>query len=223
MTRFDEQIKKDVVDQLYWDQRVDASDVEVAVDDGEVSLSGVVPNFISRQAAENDVISIPGVLKVNNQLEVLYPTAITLPTDDEIQTHLESVIKWNSYMDESGIGISVEDGVVTLKGSVDSYWKKERLDDVARDILGVKDVVNELAVVPTKDIADQVIAETIMDALDRNIFVDAESLEVTVRNGEVTLTGNVEEWNTFRTAYEIALYTPGVTNVINNLTLRTEQ
>jgi len=70
MTRTSEQIKMDIVDQLYWDARVDASKIEVHVSHGEVTLSGTVPDFESLQAAENDTWMIPGVFSGNHRLSI---------------------------------------------------------------------------------------------------------------------------------------------------------
>jgi hyperosmotically inducible protein len=54
MARTEEQIKRDVVDQLYWDNRVDASDVTVEVSNGTVTLRGTVPTYFASTAALND-------------------------------------------------------------------------------------------------------------------------------------------------------------------------
>ena len=55
----DEQIKKAVVDMLYWDSRVDASDIHVEVTDGEVTLRGTVPSYATKEAALFDAWKIP--------------------------------------------------------------------------------------------------------------------------------------------------------------------
>jgi len=219
MAQMDELIKKDVVDQLYWDDRVDASSVQVAVSEGRVILSGTAANYTARQAAELDALSIPGVVRVDNQIQHKYVSATPMPPDDEIRAHIENVLKWNTYVSESDITVEVLSGFVTFKGSVDAFWKKDRIEELALNILGVMEVNNELAVVPTKEIADQVIAESVVSALERNSFIDEKSIEVSVENGQVTLSGNVSDWNVFRTVYDIALYTPGVTAVVNELSM----
>lgn len=97
MARSDEQIKKDVVDNLYWDVRVDASKVNVEVTDGEVFLKGTVPNYAAYWASEDDSWTVPEILKVNNQLTVEYPDRTTIPSDDEIKTNIKSTLSWNPY------------------------------------------------------------------------------------------------------------------------------
>ena len=85
----DEQIKKDLVNQLYWDQMVDVSAINVEVSGGAVKLKGTVPSLGSLRAAYNDTIAIPGVISVVNELEVALPPAIPAATDDEIKTRSE--------------------------------------------------------------------------------------------------------------------------------------
>lgn len=107
-----------------------------------------------------------------------------------------------------------------MKGTVDSSWKKEKAELAAYDIFGAVEVINQLSVVPTKNIADQVIAEQITTALGRNTDVDEDRIDIQVENGHVVLSGSVPNWNMFRSAFETALYTPGVISVDNKLSLR---
>ena len=219
MTRIDEQIKKEVVDQLYWDTRIDASDVKVEVTNGVVTLSGTVPDYMGFRAAGNDVWDIPGVLRVDNRLMVRYPAEVSIPGKEEMVGLIENMIRWNANLDETKIMVTSEDGRIKLEGSVDSYWKKSRAEEIVHDVVGVVEVVNELAVVPTDDILDEAIGEELMGALERNIYVDPNAINVKVEKGRVTLSGSVENSLTLRAAVDTARHTPGVTDVVNNLTL----
>jgi osmotically-inducible protein OsmY len=213
-----EKIKKDVVDQLYWDSRVDASNVEVEVEDGEVALTGEVPSYSSRQAATSTVWSVDGVTAVANQLQVQYPSAIEFPSDGDVRSNIESILLWNTDIDSSEIDVMVEDHIVTLEGTVDTYWKKIRTEELA-DVTGVFDVVNKLAVVPTEDYVDEDIATDVTDALARNLHISVDDVTVKVKDGEVTLTGTVSNWTAYRSAEDSAFYTLGVRDVDNRLTI----
>jgi len=79
----DEKIKKDVVDQLYWDSRVDASDIDIEVDDGKVILKGEFPDYGSKASASSDAWTIEGVTAVENDIAVDYPSSMTVPTDED--------------------------------------------------------------------------------------------------------------------------------------------
>ena len=85
----DEQIKKSVVDMLYLDNRVDASDIHVDVTDGVVTLRGTVPSFTVKEASLFDAWKVPGVKKVNNDSFVRFPTTAKALTDSQIEDSIK--------------------------------------------------------------------------------------------------------------------------------------
>jgi osmotically-inducible protein OsmY len=123
-------------------------------------------------------------------------------------------------IDSSKINVSVAGGVVTLGGTVDNYWKKIQAEEDAYGITGVIDVINELGVVPTEKLSDEVIARNIEAALERNFNVNVDNVTVKVSNGVVTLSGTVANWAAWRAAYNTAAYTSGVINVVDQLSIR---
>jgi osmotically-inducible protein OsmY len=217
MARISEGIKKDVVDQLYWDSRVDASKVKVTVSDGKVLLSGSTPSFMSRHAAETDAYMVEGVVSVENR--ILVEPTMKVPSDEEIRRAIENTFIWDPDFDAREITVSVAGGRVTLEGTVDAYWKKLKAEEAVNHFLGVIDVSNKLAITPAENIVDQSIAQDIMAALDRNVNVNADDLDVEVDHGVVTLSGKVSDWNEYIAAYNMARYTGGVIDVINDLVI----
>ena len=155
----DEQIKKRVSDELFWDSRIDDSKINVDVQNGVAILKGEVPSCSQMFDAENDAWNIPGVIEVNNELMVVLSET---PIDDEILNTIENLLAWIPYIDSSKINISVDGGLVTLEGSVDTYWKKIRIEDIIFDIKGVNRISNKLSIVPTKDFIDEQIANNII-------------------------------------------------------------
>lgn len=212
----DEEIKKKVTDEIYWDARVDASDIKVEVEDGKVKLSGDIPTYSGKLAAENDVWSISGVNSIENNIKVNLPK---VPTDKDIKANIDNVFTWNPSIDETDIEVSVTGGFVEIEGSVDAYWKKHRVEELASDVEGILGVSNKLSIVPTKDYVDKDIAKDIVSAMIRNLNVDAEEVNVKVKNGKVTLSGTVSSWNAWRSAYNSAAYTAGVVEVEDNLVI----
>jgi len=71
--RTDERIREDASERLYADSHVDASEISVTVQNGEVTLSGSVENRRQKHRAENIVDAVPGVKDVHNQLRVTRP------------------------------------------------------------------------------------------------------------------------------------------------------
>jgi osmotically-inducible protein OsmY len=212
------EIKADVSSQLFWDGRIDDSDISVDVADGKVILSGSVPSFSDRWEAEDDAWSIPGVRSVDNRLKVS-PVISPAMEDDQIRARVENVLDWSPTIDATRISVSVAGGVVTLSGSVDSYWQRTRAWDLASGVSGVVDVINDLTASPPQEIPDEDIRNDIMNTLSRNTLIDASRVNVNVADGIVTLTGSVEDYNAYRTVYQIANFTSGVIDVHNDLVI----
>lgn len=215
--RTDEAIYKDIIDQLYWDGRVDASDVKVTVDKGMVTLSGNVPTYRARNAAADDTWVVGGVKSVSNRLAVRYPVVPILPTNVEIQTSVQNALIYDPDIFSHKIDVTVANGWVTLKGVVDAYWKKQQTEEDAFSVRGVVGVTNELAVVPTNRTSDEEIANRVVNALERNVSVDVDDITVTVNNGNVMLRGTVSSSYAKRAAYHSAFYTSGVISVIDDI------
>ncbi|NLF32551.1 MAG: BON domain-containing protein [Planctomycetes bacterium] len=214
--RSDQEIKKDIVDHLVWDDHVDAEDVTVTVDGGRVVLTGQVPSSPVRRAAEAGARAIRGVREVDNRLTVAR-TGAGRPRDADIADSACSALRWSSDVDAVNIAVRVDDGVVTLSGSVESYWQRTLAEELVGHLGGVVDVVNELAVVPTETVRDRTIADAIEHALERSADLDAEDVTVKVADGIVTLSGSVPTWAAYRSADEAAAYTIGVKGIVNNL------
>jgi osmotically-inducible protein OsmY len=215
--RTDEQIKQDVVRELTWDYRVNAADVSVSVSNGVVTLTGSVPSYTARNFATSDAWGIAGVKKVNNLLTVTFPTTVTVPTDAEIQSNVESTLTWSASVDSTAIDVSVTNGTVTLEGTVDEYWQRWKAEDLVSDLTGVITVENHLTVVPTESYVDQDIAQDIEAALARNLYINAEDVTVKVEDGVATLTGTLPSYYARQRAYSAAANTLGVVEVNNNI------
>jgi hyperosmotically inducible periplasmic protein len=213
-----EQLKRDVVDQLYWDDRVDAAQVAVEAEDGgHIRLSGKVANHTAFRAAEADALAVRGVRTVDNQLQVRYPPDYILE-DDEITASIIGALRWYPGLDAAKMDVTVNAGTVTLSGTVDCYWKKLKAEEMAFDTAGVVWVENELVVVPTRSIADEAIAADVIGMLRRQSdILDPDSINVSVENGSVTLSGQVPDLHAMNAAESAARFTPGVINVANAL------
>jgi osmotically-inducible protein OsmY len=218
-TRTDEDIKTDIVEQLRWDGRVDASDITVEVNDGEVTLGGRVSAYAAHKAAIEDAWEVSGVTDVRVQIAIRYPVGGALPTDDEIRNNVNATLSWNQDIDGSRIEVAVENGLVTLAGSVNAYWKKVRAEEVLSHLRGITGFQNLLTVVPTQDATDEQIAEDIVAALNRNATVDASRINVKVKRGLVTLSGTVASPATRLAACLAAYHSDGVTEVRDHLRL----
>lgn len=217
MTSTDELIKRDVVNHLAWDNRVDASKVTVQVSNGTVTLTGEVPSYFSKSAAYEDAQDILGVTDVINRLSVGYPSTIAIPTDTEIENNIRMKLAANPDINLLDMDIEVNAGRVVLRGTVEAYWKKLYAENLIEAEPGVVFIENHLAVVPAQGVIDQEIAHDIIRSLEAKANVNAKNVGVKVTNGKVTLTGTVANWTARRSVFESALYTAGVVEVDNQL------
>jgi osmotically-inducible protein OsmY len=218
----DEQIKQKVVDQLTWDDRVDASQVEVGVEFGRVALSGTVSSNFTEQAAIDDAWSVDGVVAVVNDLEsepygVASAENPLASAENPLASTVKGALLVDSQIDGSAITVSATHGQVTLSGTVKALWQKVRAEEVASGVSGVLGVTNEIAVVPTRDVVDEVIARDIEQAIARNSNADVDNVDVTVENGNVTLAGTVADWVARDAVYQAAINTMGVKDVTDRL------
>jgi hyperosmotically inducible protein len=217
MPRKDEDIKRDVVDELCSDHRIDASKIMVAVAGGVVTLSGSVSKIGDAAIARASARKMRGVVDVLDDLTVNYVSPPALPGDDELRQRVESTISWEHCLDENEIDVSVNAGTVALKGLVDGYWKKSLAEERVSGIRGVVKVVNQLAVVQSQKVSDEVIAKNIVSKFERDVLIAPENVAVVVSEGVVTLSGRVPTWAARSAAYMDSAVTPGVKDIVNQL------
>lgn len=215
--RDDEEILADVAHQLDWDDRIEAKNISIRVVNGNVHLDGEVPTMTGKFAAYDDAQQVEGVASVTNNLDVQISSTKTIPSDAQIRENALASLSINRNLDAYSIDVIVEKGWVTLEGTVQAFWEKISAEKEVLDINGVLGVSNKLAVVPTEKYQDEAMANEIVNALKRNVQVNAEDIEVKVEKGKVTLEGAVKTLNEKRAAYESAIYTPGVVAVNNKI------
>ncbi len=117
-----------------------------------------------------------------------------MKTDTQIQQAVMAELKWQPYLTASQIGVAVKNGVVTLSGDVDSYFKKVKAEEAARKVSGVKAIAEEIQinVLPLFKSTDAEIAAAALNALKWHPAVMEEKVKITVENGRVRLDGEVE-------------------------------
>ena len=162
---------------------------------------------------------VAGVSRVENFLKVEFPPSITLPSDKEINRSIENMLLWNNKITSTGIRVETHDGVVVLSGVAQSYWEKYLAGDIAMSANGVIEVENNLSVKPQKSIIDMDIENDIRKTYQRSALIDEEKIQVEVKDGFVHLTGSVSNYLIKKQAHDIAMYTAGVMDVIDEITI----
>jgi len=147
-----------------------------------------------------------------------------MKTNEDLQKDVLEAIKWEPLLSPAEIGVTVKDGVVTLTGTVDSYYKKVEAEDAAKKVSGVKVLIEKIEIkyIELGKTGDDEIAQEIINAFKWNWSVPSSNVKVKVEKGWVTLDGNLR-WNSQReTAVRIVKNLRGVIGVSDNLKIKSE-
>jgi osmotically-inducible protein OsmY len=142
-----------------------------------------------------------------------------MKTDSEIERDVKAELGWNPDLKSTDIAISVKDGVVTLAGFVPRYIDKYEAEKAAKRVAGVLAVANDIEIrLPAVDERpDPEIAREVVTALKNQLPFSHERIKAVVRNGWVTLEGDVE-WQYQRLTAERAVRPlKGVKGIINDI------
>jgi osmotically-inducible protein OsmY len=145
-----------------------------------------------------------------------------MKTDAELQQDVMNELKWEPTVKAAEIGVGVTDGVVTLSGYVDSFYKKWAAERAAARVFGVKAVAEELKVRLSGSLkrSDEDIAWAVANILEWNVLVPHDRVKVQVQDGLVTLSGEVD-WGYQKFAAEEAVrYLMGVVWFSNQITVK---
>src|SRR5579871_6299386 len=208
----DQRIQHDVTQQIAWQPDVNAKDISVKVNNGNVVLTGFVHSYIEKTAAEHAAKTVLGVLSVANDIEVKPKDR---RSDPEIARDVVESLRLHSSVPDDRLKITVRDGFVTLEGKVTWEFQRRSAERVAQEVVGVRGIINSITIVPIVSTTE--VREKIEDAWKRTVDLDARLMSVVANNGKVSLYGTVHSFNEREQAERAAWQAPGVHAVENNL------
>jgi osmotically-inducible protein OsmY len=200
-------LEADISRRLLSNAALQASKIEVKVENGAAILRGPVHTYLQRRAAESIVKEIRGITSVVNELEVRLTIGDFRP-DATLQRVVRDIFDCLALLPRDQIDATVRNGWVTLKGTVDCAFQQRLAEDAVAPIAGVRGIHNQIAVVPRGS------ALTNLQATLRR-RIGRRTIGVEVDGSRVRLTGNVRTCAERDGLADLAWCAPGVSAVEN--------
>ncbi len=147
-----------------------------------------------------------------------------MKTNEELQKDVQDAIKWEPLLNAAEIGVIAKDGIITLTGIVDIYAKKLEAEIAAKNVAGVKAVVEniEIKFSSSWNKSDADIANEVLATLKSSWAIPSEKLKVKVEDGWITLEGELG-WNYQKEVAESSInHLNGVKGITNNIKIKPE-
>lgn len=212
----DLELRKHVSDALEFEPSIDAANIGVAAEDVVITLSGHVPTYAEKLKAEEVAMAVRGVKAIAERIEVR-PAGANVTADDEIARRVLDVLRWNTTVPQDSVKVTVQNGWVTLGGSVEWNFQRESASRALQGLAGVRGVANTIRIMPKASPTD--LRNRIEQALQRQAQLDAMGINIELSDGSVTLRGKVHSLSERRVAEQAVWAAPGVREVRDNLSV----
>ncbi len=212
----DSDVKNDVECELKWEPSVNEAHIGVAVHHGIVTLTGHVPTYAQKVAAESATKRLHSVKAVANEIEVKLPNAGKRDDEDLAEACL-AALRANISVPDERLKVIVKQGWITLEGELEWQFQRAEAEASVRYLSGVVGVTDKIKLVARATAID--VKDKIEAALKRSAELDARRISVETRDGKVVLHGTVRTWAERNVAQYAAWAAPGVTAVENDLTI----
>jgi osmotically-inducible protein OsmY len=210
----DHQLQKRVLEELDFDPEIESGHIGVAVRDRIVTLSGHVPSFAEKRAAEIVAGKVPGVRAVIVDLTVEQPGHVQTPDEVTVEYCCRALAE-DPTIELDRVHIGVKEGAVTIHGDVDHEYQRKIIADRLTGLPGVRTISNELGVRPP--VHADVVLRKVREALEPISAINAGKVEVKTTGTHVILKGGVNSWHERGLAESAVWSVPGVTSLDNQL------
>lgn len=211
----DTQIKNDVSDAILWEPSISSTGITVTVQDGVVTLSGNVPYFSEKFAAEKVARHVCGVKAIAEEIEV-NPLGNHKRNDEDLAKAVVNALQWHVWVPNT-VKATIENGWVTLTGEVTWEYQRSSAEESVRYLSGVKGISNSVTL--KSGVKAVAIKDAIEKVLKRDAEIDEKNIKVTTDGGKVKLSGSIRSWTERDEVASAAWSTPGVTEVENDLVI----
>jgi osmotically-inducible protein OsmY len=224
-SEMDSRIESSAKESYVFKTYLQGDDIKIQSKDNAVTLTGTVSEESHKSLAQETVASLPGVKSVDNKLEIK-GVSPAKNSDAWLTTKVKSTLLFHrsvSAMTE----VNTKDGIVTLRGNVDSQAQKDLTTEYVKDVEGVKDVNNEMTVTKSlkktetagEKIDDASITAQVKMTLLYHRSTSALNTKVETKNGVVTLHGKAGNAAEIKLATRLAKDVNGVKEVKNRMAI----
>ncbi len=223
--RPDGEIRDDVIKALATDPATEFWEIVPEVEEGVVTLTGIVDSWQESQLAVTVAQGVKGVKVVQNAINISYDE---VRSDEQIKNEIKQTLLLDSRIADNRINVSVDSGEVILSGSVGSLYEKNLatsksyvtgVSKVNADMLEVHPEYKEqmFANEALQNLTDAEIEKAIMRAFKYDPRVPEEKIDVSISDKTAILSGTVKNLNSKIAAGNDARNTAGITEVENNI------
>ena len=213
--------------------------IHLAFVNGDLTMDGEVDHIAGKKLALEAAARVPGVANIVDRLRVRPPTPMG---DGEIRDKVRDALLEEITLESctirvldqgrletvrepadavGTIDVRVEDGIVTLDGDVAGPGQKRMAGVLAWWVPGSRDVINGIGVTPPEQDSEAAVTDAVLQVLEKDPFINSESIRVHTRRAVVTLDGTVPREAELKLAEDDAWYVFGVDKVVNRLSVQT--
>jgi hyperosmotically inducible periplasmic protein len=199
-------------------------------------LTGTVSEESHKSLARETVVNLPGVKSVDNKLTVKGEVPAE-QSDAWLITKVKTALLFHRSVSATGTEVLAKDGTITLRGKADSVAQKDLTTEYAKDVEGVKAVINEMTVLAaamkpgekttgekvdamTESVDDASITALVKTSLLYHRSTSALNTTVETKEGVVTLAGKAKNAAEKDLATKLVSDVHGVKKVVNNMTIQ---
>ena len=214
MKKSDNELQRDVQDELRWDPTVGVNEIGVIARDGVVTLTGQVSSYAKHWSAIKAAERVAGVTAVADEMNVHLPSDFKR-SDTDVAHAVANALRWDMQVPDDKIKARIDDGWVSLDGEVEWGYQRSAAERSIRYLTGVRGVSNNITI--KRSVWAPEVKSRIESALKRNAELDASHINVIAADGKVTLRGKVHSWAAREDAERAAWSAPGVAAVKDEL------